>query len=652
MLRKRKMRVSGFEALVDRITKEELYQYVVVERHTNREAKQHFNIGSSDTLLKLLKYYGLKKPTKKEILITKASREELYQYYIVENHTFKECIEKFNLGSFPQLKKLCNYYNIVKNEPIEEIIKRVPKNEIIRYYIEEKHSHDETLEYFNLGADAFYYLLKLYGIFKERFNWGKFQNKPTKETLYNLYVVQNKTAIDISAEYNISKGLIIRLLKEYGISLKTMSENVRLGREKVYKLYGSKENYCKATNNKVQQTMLKKYGFNTYSQMPDYNDRVKSTNLKKYGVEYYTQSQENRDKISEKLKEKINILGYAKPSQANLDNELLKLLYNEEESVKFLNTFKEPPTPFQLQQRFNCGQTVISHWIERCNLQPYVSYVVSNPEKEIEEYLKSLNICYQMHSRLTLDSKKELDFYIPDYNIGIEFNGTYWHSSLCKDKNYHYNKSIEAETKGIRIIHIWEYEWEDSKQREKILSLLKIACNKVDTKIYARNCTIKEITNREARSFNEANHLQGHRNAQVTYGLFYNDKLVQLMSFSKTRYNKNLNGDNDWEIIRGCPASNNIVVGGVSKLFKHFLKEYNPNHVFSYCDFNKFDGRGYEAIGMRFVGYTGPDMKWLLQNGHVVPRQPSKHKELKEASKAQLWGAGSKKYIWEKPIQN
>lgn len=106
------------------------------------------------------------------------------------------------------------------------------------------------------------------------------------------------------------------------------------------------------------------------------------------------------------------------------------------------------------------------------------------------------------------------------------------------------------------------------------------------------------------------------------------------MSFSKTRYNRNLKNDNDWEIIRGCPGSNNIVVGGVSKLFSHFIKDYNPDRIFSYCDFNKFNGKSYESIGMRFIGYTGPDMKWLLKSGEVVNRKPSRHSEYREDSMA------------------
>lgn len=112
------------------------------------------------------------------------------------------------------------------------------------------------------------------------------------------------------------------------------------------------------------------------------------------------------------------------------------------------------------------------------------------------------------------------------------------------DKNYHFNKSKLAERKGIRLIHIWEYEWTDQVMQQKIKLMLDIALNKVKNKIYARKCQIKQITNKEASLLNEQVHLQGHRNAQVTYGLFYENKLVQLMSFSKTKYNRNLKDDN------------------------------------------------------------------------------------------------------------
>ena len=272
----------------------------------------------------------------------------------------------------------------------------------------------------------------------------------------------------------------------------------------------------------------------------------------------------------------------------------------------------------------------------------------SHSEFEVLSYIKEIySGPIEQHKRNVLPNNLEIDIYLPEKCIGIEFNGTYWHSSLANTpKNYHFNKSILAEKAGIRLIHIYEYEWADLDCREKIKMMLSIAISGPTKRIYARQCKIKQISNKEAAELNNKVHLQGHRNAQVTYGLFYNNALVQLMSFSKTKYNKNLKTDGSWEIIRGCPGSNNIVVGGVSKLFKHFIRDYKPKEIFSYCDFNKFDGKSYEKLGMKFIGYTGPDMKWVLPGCLVVNRLPHKHNELKAQARGKIFGAGSKKYLY------
>lgn len=272
----------------------------------------------------------------------------------------------------------------------------------------------------------------------------------------------------------------------------------------------------------------------------------------------------------------------------------------------------------------------------------------SNAEQALYKYIKSIypgEVNKNVKSVLKDESGKyyEIDIYIPELKIGIEYNGLYWHSELQKPKEYHFNKSKIADSLGIRLINIYEDEWEDLASRTKIQTLLKISLGLVEQRIHARKCEIKEITNAEAQPFNEANHLQGHRNAQITYGLFYQDKLVQLMSFSKTRYNRNLKTDDSWEIIRGCPGSNNIVVGGVSKLLQHFIKENNPASIFSYCDFNKFNGASYEKAGMAFEGFTGPDMTWWIGDKRVS-RQPKKHAELKQQATCRIFGSGSKKY--------
>ena len=235
----------------------------------------------------------------------------------------------------------------------------------------------------------------------------------------------------------------------------------------------------------------------------------------------------------------------------------------------------------------------------------------------------------------------------PTCKIGIEFNGTYWHSSQFKERNYHFEKSKLAEQNGIRLIHFYEWEWDDLRIRKLVLDIIKVACGIIDNKIYARSCEVRKLTNKDVKSFADSYHLQGHRNATVTYGLFNNDSLVQIMSFSNTKYNKNLVGDNSWEIIRSCSVSNTLIVGGTSKLFHAFLTEYRPTSIFTYCDFNKFTGTSYRNLGMEFTGFTGPDMRWVINHfTDVVSRQPHRNKELKEISDAKLWGAGSKKFLF------
>lgn len=66
----------------------------------------------------------------------------------------------------------------------------------------------------------------------------------------------------------------------------------------------------------------------------------------------------------------------------------------------------------------------------------------------------------------------ELDLYLPELNLAIEYNGTYWHSQeKGKSINYHLNKSILCREKNIRLIHIYEFE-DFNKQIELIKSLI------------------------------------------------------------------------------------------------------------------------------------------------------------------------------------
>lgn len=72
-----------------------------------------------------------------------------------------------------------------------------------------------------------------------------------------------------------------------------------------------------------------------------------------------------------------------------------------------------------------------------------------------------------------LDNGKLLDIVCIDKEskepkIAVEFNGVYWHSISNKDPGYHLMKTKRCEELGIKLIHIWEDEWINDKDRVKV----------------------------------------------------------------------------------------------------------------------------------------------------------------------------------------
>ena len=483
-------------------------------------------------------------------------------------------------------------------------------NKVLDEFNIKKHSKGENVK---LGC------LEKYGVINPS------QTQQYKDKIINRSKEQRDQIANKRKKTNLAKyGKEHILQTEFGQQHRKQTCIERFGEDNIFK--------TEEFDLKRRQTNQEKYGADFPMQTDTYKENYRKVCLEKYGVDNYFKTEAFRADRETQILDKIS-------------DEFKDVFYDRDASINFLKS--NDLGVLELSEYFQVSWPTIQAWILRHDLFRYVKHCKSNYENIIAKSFPE----FTTNKRTILGNGQELDFYCAEKNLAIEFNGDYWHCDLNKpDKNYHLNKSLLAQDSGIRLIHIYEHEWQNPSVRKILISMVNIALGKLDNKIYARNCEVREISNKEAKPFNEANHLQRHRNAQVTYGLFYKGELVQLMSFSKTKWNRNLKGDNDWEIIRGCPGSNNIVVGGVSKLFKHFIREYDPDSVFSYCDFNKFDGKGYEAIGMKFIGYTGPDKYLLLRNGQVVPRNPSKYKELKEKTIANIWGCGSKKYLWEKAL--
>lgn len=105
--------------------------------------------------------------------------------------------------------------------------------------------------------------------------------------------------------------------------------------------------------------------------------------------------------------------------------------------------------------------------------QYFISNQYSNKSKAEQYIIDNLNYTGTIiHNDRTVIKPKEIDIYLPDLKIGIEYNGLYWHSiEHGTDKYSHRNKSLACRKLGIRLIHIFEFENLD-EQIDKINQLI------------------------------------------------------------------------------------------------------------------------------------------------------------------------------------
>ena len=223
-------------------------------------------------------------------------------------------------------------------------------------------------------------------------------------------------------------------------------------------------------------------------------------------------------------------------------------------------------------------------------------------EKEIYSFIKSIYNSEIIENDRKTIYPKELDIYIPKKNLAIEFDGLYFHSTkFGKDKNYHLSKTLACEEKGIRLIHIFEDEW--LFKRPIVESIIKSALGIYEQKIFARKCVVKELDDKTFKQFCNENHIQDECSSSERIGLFYNDELVQAVGFSKSRFSKN-----ETELVRMVTKLNTQVVGGFSRLMKHFGK-----NCISYIDRRLFDGKGYQSSGFKYVCTNRPNYYYVKE---------------------------------------
>src|SRR3990167_598260 len=239
----------------------------------------------------------------------------------------------------------------------------------------------------------------------------------------------------------------------------------------------------------------------------------------------------------------------------------------------------------------------------------------SKEQIEIRDFIKSLNLNVEENSRKLLGNGMEIDLFIPEKNVGIEYNGLYWHSELNgKNRNYHLEKTLFANKNNIKLIQIFSDEW--LYKKDIVKNRLKYILGIYDKIIYARKCIIKEIDIKSKNEFLHNIHIQGKDSSKIKLGAFHKNELVAVMTFGSKRIALGSKSKIDeYDLMRF--ATKYKVIGIAGKLLQYFINNYHPKKIITYADRRWSTGNLYEKIGFLKTGESKPNY-WYVKRDYDI----------------------------------
>ena len=314
-----------------------------------------------------------------------------------------------------------------------------------------------------------------------------------------------------------------------------------------------------------------------------------------------------------------------------------------------------------LAESMNVSRTHIRNQLKKncIKIEPIEPSWRSAAEIELFEFLKSSfpNDNWS-NSDKTIITPFEIDIVNHDKKIAVEYCGLYWHSEMSSGKkmNYHRNKFIKCKNAGYKLITVFE-----SDEQEKVRCLLLKLFGKT-TKIGARKTKVVEISSEEAMKFHKEHHLHSGVGSKYHYALFHADQPVMVASFGVNRFGK----DCKYECTRITSHSSFTIVGGVSRLIRHFIDTANPESIVTFADLRFGDGGVYHKCGFEYVEDTQPNYWYSRKYSGVLYSRVKfqKHKlqsqldsfdplksefeNMVDNGWDRIWDCGNAKFIWKR----
>jgi transposase len=446
-------------------------------------------------------------------------------------------------------------------------------------------------------------------------------DKTVLETRYNQY---GSTISQLARDFNVSNPVMRSWLKHYNIALKSHKEASTQANNRKKVLVP-----CKDTLQSLYQTMSLK-GLENHYQV---------------GQQTIYEWLDTHDVELKSLSEACSIAKVQRWNEMIPTKEQFVEEYGKTRNLKHLETV------------FDLSATSIKRLVKEYNIETIKPWRSAAEIQLHLDLLSTTGLDWQ-HSNRTIINPYELDIVCHDKKLAIEYCGLYWHSESngSKSRDYHLKKLESCQAKGYDLITIFE-----SDPIAKVLASIKRKVGTV-TKVHGRQCAITQLDSKTASKFNNDNHIHGHHGGSVNLGLYHQDELLMVLTMGKSRFNKSI----EWECVRMTVRDGYTVNGGASKLFKHFIRSWNPSSIITYADRRFGEGTVYEKCGFKRVENTGANYWYLKPSNTLVIHSRvafQKHKlkdlpaydssmtewQIMQASGYdRIWDCGNAKYVWYK----
>ena len=466
-----------------------------------------------------------------------------------------------------------------------------------------------------------------------------------------LVQIQNKMQQTMTSKYGVanpsqSPGVIERrkatLMQRYGALSST--KTIESSRARAAEM-----------NQKSKQTLCNKYGVANSSQIPGVQDKKIKTLLKNHGVEHPSKIPSVQKSRLEKQINRYRDLSAGLASIISWDT--------ADHSLREIYDNPNPRITFKCDQ---CGHleelaTETFRWRTSTAGTPCVKCAQLNKgsaqEKQLASFVRSLDNDIEENTRKIINPF-EIDIWIPRARLAIEYCGLYWHSELrSQESGRHLRKLLACEQAGARLITIFEDEWlhRPHTVKSRIRNLLGVN----ERRLGARNLQCKSISKDIANQFCNEYHIQGVGKTKNAYGLFSENELVSVMTFSGLSAAKGSTAQQGkWELNRFCTKHNTSVAGGANRLFAAFVRDHMPSEVITYSDRRWNTGKVYETMGFDFVHHSRPNY-WYIdfksvtrKHRYSLRKNTNDNQQMTEWENRQaqgynrIWDCGNSKWVW------